>query len=122
MKQKDLDEVIRKHELWLNDESTGVCANLRRAELSSANLSYAELRGANLSYAMGNKGKIKNLQTMYYEVVYTKTDMAIGCEQHTIEEWFKFTDEEIDNMHESALEFWGKYKELLKLLTSIEGV
>ena len=52
----DLAEIIRKHEIWLVNQSAGEkadlsYADLRYADLRYANLSYANLRYADLSYA-----------------------------------------------------------------------
>ena len=44
--KEQLDDILRKHALWINNESGGERANLRGANLSEANL-----RGANLSEA-----------------------------------------------------------------------
>ena len=41
MEQSTLDEILRKHDLWINDMDGGERANLR-----SANLRYANLRSA----------------------------------------------------------------------------
>ena len=48
-----LNEILKKHKIWLNNEENGEranlrCANLRGADLSDANLSGANLRNANL--------------------------------------------------------------------------
>lgn len=48
-----LNDIVKKHEKWLNNEEGGVKANLRYADLSYANLSSANLRYANLRYAKG---------------------------------------------------------------------
>lgn len=45
-KRIDLKEVLRLHELWINDDKDG-----RRADLSGANLRYADLRDADLGRA-----------------------------------------------------------------------
>ena len=45
MTKKELREIIKSHEKWLNND------NGERADLSGANLRYADLRGANLRYA-----------------------------------------------------------------------
>ena len=47
MKQEELNEILRKHKIWLEEED-GECADLSSANLSCADLSNADLRGANL--------------------------------------------------------------------------
>jgi uncharacterized protein YjbI with pentapeptide repeats len=67
----DLDEIIRLHGLWLNNDTQGARANLsysdlrysnlrsldlsysdlRSSDLSSSNLSYSDLRSSNLRYS-----------------------------------------------------------------------
>jgi uncharacterized protein YjbI with pentapeptide repeats len=47
----ELAEVLRLHELWLDESEEGVRANLSGANLFGANLSGANLSGANLSGA-----------------------------------------------------------------------
>ena len=56
MKQSELNEILRKHKLWLDNKEGGERANLynadlRYADLSDANLRYANLRNANLRNA-----------------------------------------------------------------------
>lgn len=56
MTLQEIQEVLRKHEMWLNDEPGGERANLYGANLEWANLENADLRdadlqGVNLSYA-----------------------------------------------------------------------
>ena len=48
MTKDKLNEILRAHKLWLNDEAGGVRANLRGANLRDADLRCADLRGANL--------------------------------------------------------------------------
>ena len=48
---EELKEIIRKHELWLNNDSQGEEADLSRAYLGGANLREANLHGADLSGA-----------------------------------------------------------------------
>lgn len=48
MEQKELDEILQLHKMWLNDEEGGKCADLRGADLCGADLRGADLRGANL--------------------------------------------------------------------------
>ncbi len=54
--KEKLNEILRKHILWIKSENGGEqanlsSANLRFANLSSANLSFADLSSANLSSA-----------------------------------------------------------------------
>ena len=51
MKQTKLNEILRKHKLWLDRDESGSRANLSRADLSSADLSSANLSCADLSRA-----------------------------------------------------------------------
>ena len=46
--KEELDDILRKHKAWLNDEDGGVRANLCGANLWDANLEDANLWGANL--------------------------------------------------------------------------
>ena len=73
--------------------------SLSRADLSEANLSRANLSWANLSRAK-----------IYGEII-TK---PLGCEVHKATEWWEFSDKEISEMHEEALEFWKKNKSFIK--------
>ena len=51
MNEAKLQEILEKHQLWLNDEDGGIRADLSCANLSCADLSCANLSGANLSCA-----------------------------------------------------------------------
>ena len=125
MEQEQLKEVFRLHKLWLEDHADGVKANLRGAYLRGSDLRGADLRGAylgganlggaNLRYCIGNSKQIKTIQTETYYITYTDKVMAIGCKQHTIEEWFNFDDETIDKMNKgTSLEWWAKWKPRLQ--------
>jgi uncharacterized protein YjbI with pentapeptide repeats len=46
--QEELQEILRLHELWLDNEECGVRADLSNANLTCADLSFADLRRANL--------------------------------------------------------------------------
>jgi hypothetical protein len=49
--QKEIDAILKKHDLWLRGKADLSSANLRSANLRSANLSWANLSSANLSWA-----------------------------------------------------------------------
>ncbi|ANI14447.1 hypothetical protein A9C11_10835 [Pseudomonas citronellolis] len=100
-------------------------ANLSDANLSDANLSDAYLRGANLSDAnlrelssiwglTGNLREVKAIQADIWPVTYTATHMQIGCQFHTLAEWWAFNDEEISRMDSKALAWWTVWKPILQ--------
>ena len=89
-------------------------ANLSWANLSWANLSEANLSGANLSRANGNNHELKTVQSGKYSITFSASVMAIGCEQHTIKQWFRFTKKQIAAMDHGALEWWTTWKPILK--------
>ena len=95
--------------------------NLREVNLRKANLTYALLTGAILTgvnlegaYLMGctgNDKEIRNINGLHYPITYTKDILQIGCEKHTPQEWYGFTDDIIDEMDVNALDFWARHKE-----------
>ena len=156
MTKQELDKVLDLHKKWLAGEVGGKSAilrgaNLRGANLIGANLSYADLRGANLrgadlryadlSYAelrganlrganlrcaIGNGKEIKSLQITNFTVTYTHDQLAIGCEQHKISDWWKFSDERVLSFDDFTLEDWKRGRKLLiaiiKAYPAVESV
>ena len=51
MNQDELDAILQKHKLWLDDADGGIRADLKGANLRGADLRGAVLRGADLSDA-----------------------------------------------------------------------
>lgn len=88
-------------------------ANLRNADLRNADLRDANLRCADLRYAIGNLKQVKSLQLETWHITYTINTIAIGCQQHSIAEWRVFTDDDIKKMDSKAVEWWGKWKEII---------
>ncbi len=91
-------------------------ANLRGADLRDANLRYADLRDANLRDA--DLGGAKNapliIPTLRWLVCINGFGyMRIGCQNHKVEQWKAFTDQEISRMDSDALKFWNQYKVML---------
>ena len=85
-------------------------ADLRNANLRNANLWNADLSGADLRRCVGNGREIFVLQTDIWHVVFTTEIMAIGCQQHKISKWRKFSDEEISTMDDQATDWWKRWK------------
>ena len=105
-------------------------ANLQDADLRYADLRYADLRGADLQgayllgasikHCIGNGQDIKTLLALRWTISWTKTDLAIGCQQHSIEKWAEFSNEKINLMDEDALEFWMEYKNFIMNLVKLD--
>uniref|UniRef100_UPI00037ECABD pentapeptide repeat-containing protein n=1 Tax=Leptospira santarosai TaxID=28183 RepID=UPI00037ECABD len=91
----------------------------RGADLRGADLRGADLYGANLRDVLGNSDNIKTIQTDRWSVVYSHNAMCIGCEVHSFEKWWNFSDDEIDSMDDNALEFWRKWKSVLRNIIEI---
>src|SRR5258708_5573060 len=80
----------------------------QRADLQGAYLQGVDLRGEKLDKAP------LMIQGLKWDILITKQQIYIGCQQHKAEEWFKFTDEEIVEMHNEALVWWKAHKEFIK--------
>ena len=94
-------------------------ANLSEANLSEANLSEANLYGANLRRAdlhgtIGNMREVRSLHIDTWPVTWTSTDLQIGCQRHSIADWWTFDNSAIAAMEPRALEWWRKWKPILK--------
>jgi hypothetical protein len=99
-------------------------ANLRGANLCGADLRGADLRdanlcGANLRGATGNMSELKSIFLELWPITYTHDVMQIGCQRHAIEDWFSFSDDKITQMDSRALEWWSKYKPLIKQIIEL---
>ncbi|HHY1076072.1 TPA: pentapeptide repeat-containing protein, partial [Yersinia enterocolitica] len=84
-------------------------ADLSRADLSRANLSGADLSGANLpdrTYViMGEK---------YYLQISNGENVRAGCQNHTVEEWRKFSKRDIADMDgKTALKFYPRLLDII---------
>jgi uncharacterized protein YjbI with pentapeptide repeats len=130
MKTEELKEILEQHALWLKNEggeradlynadlynadlyNTDLYnANLYNANLYNANLRYANLSDANLYNCIGNGQQIKTIIVEKHIINYTKDVLQIGCKRYAIEKWKNFTDEEISEMDNGALEWWKKWKD-----------
>ena len=89
-------------------------ADLKGADLKGANLRWANLRGADLKGA-DLKGAdlptdVIRIDGMLWDVTILHGHMRIGCQHHHVDDWDKFTDDEISKMGSKALEFWQANK------------
>ncbi|MDQ1942553.1 pentapeptide repeat-containing protein [Cronobacter sakazakii] len=104
-------------------------ANLYGANLSDADLSCADLRGANLSCAnlrgadlYGANLRGANLPDLTYVIIGEKYFISItngeyvrvGCQNHTAEEWRKYSKHEIAEMDgRKALKFYPRLLDII---------
>ena len=91
-------------------------ADLEGANLLGANLRGADLRGADLCGAnlRGAKNSPLVINGLNWGVQINGTGMMrIGCQNHSIEDWKSFIDEQISQMASDALEFWNQHKSML---------
>ena len=84
-------------------------ANLKYANLKYANLKYANLKGANLQ-GVNLPEEVIRINGMRWDVTIFQDWMTIGCQHHHLDDWNKFTDDEISKMDVDALEFWQANK------------
>jgi hypothetical protein len=92
-------------------------ANLHRAKLQRANLQDTNLQNTNLRWVLGDGKRIKTIDDHYRIVIMLECGvMAIGCEQHSVDEWMNFSDEEIDKMDIYALYWWKTWKPRIQQL------
>ena len=102
-------------------------AYLGDAYLGGAYLGGANLRGANLGGAyLGDDIKIQEqpiqVGTPRYDVIVFDNHMKIGCEFHSLSDWWGFDDKRILQMDgKVALEFWRKWKAPLQAICAAEG-
>ena len=96
-------------------------ANLDGATMVGANLGGANLNGASLLWVIGNGKEIKTIQTDKWPIVLTKDTMAIGCEQHSIEEWMSFDDAQINEMDASALEWSRTWRPVIEQIIKVNA-
>ena len=91
-------------------------ANLRGADLGGANLRGADLVGADLVGAnlRGAKNAPLIINGLHWIVSINGFGMMqVGCQNHKIEKWKSFNDDQISGMDSRALEFWNKNKAML---------
>ena len=110
MKTHKLKEILQLHKKWLEGYKG------RKADLRDANL-----RDVRLRRVVGDGERIKTVQSKWH-IAYTEDIMAIGCQQHTLEDWFSFPDSRISRMGVDSLRWWKEYKPILKVITGINMI
>ncbi|HGB5325370.1 TPA: pentapeptide repeat-containing protein [Salmonella enterica subsp. enterica serovar Typhimurium] len=94
-------------------------ANLRGANLYDANLRDANLRGANLSGANLSGANLPDLTFVilgekYFISITNGEYVRAGCQNHTVEEWRKYSKQEIAEMDgRKALKFYPRLLDII---------
>ena len=100
-------------------------ADMRDAELCGADLCGANLCGANLRGADLCGEKLKSIPVFIYGlkwfVTVTNEFLTIGCQRHTHAEWEAFSDEQISDMDEGALNLWQMWKPSLLSVCAVQA-
>jgi uncharacterized protein YjbI with pentapeptide repeats len=85
-----------------------------------ANLNGTDIRGADLRGTNFINANIITINLPFWDAfIYTET-VRIGCQHHSHEKWMNFSDEEIQDMHPSALRWWKEHK--LLILAAIDVI
>ncbi|EGN6365083.1 pentapeptide repeat-containing protein [Salmonella enterica] len=135
MNSADLSKILEEHKVWITSmRESGSRADLRGANLCDANLWGANLRGANLRGAdlwganlcdanlwganlRGANLRGADLPDLTFVILGEKYFISItngeyvraGCQNHTVEEWRKYSKQEIAEMDGSkALKFYPR--------------
>ncbi|ECX4549824.1 pentapeptide repeat-containing protein [Salmonella enterica] len=89
-------------------------ANLRDANLRDANLCGADLRGANLCGADLPDLTFVILGEKYFISITNGEYVRAGCQNHTVEEWRKYSKQEIAEMDgRKALKFYPRLLDII---------
>ncbi|HGA8663165.1 TPA: pentapeptide repeat-containing protein [Salmonella enterica subsp. enterica serovar Javiana] len=89
-------------------------ANLRDANLRDANLRGANLSGANLSGANLPDLTFVILGEKYFISITNGEYVRAGCQNHTVEEWRKYSKQEIAEMDgRKALKFYPRLLDII---------
>ncbi|EGC2156092.1 pentapeptide repeat-containing protein [Salmonella enterica] len=130
MNSADLSKILEEHKVWITSiRESGSRADLRDANLCGADLRDADLRGANLCDAnlcgaglcgaglCGANLRDANLPDLTFVILGEKYFISItngeyvraGCQNHTVEEWRKYSKQEIAEMDgRKALKFYPR--------------
>ncbi|KAA0350806.1 pentapeptide repeat-containing protein [Salmonella enterica subsp. enterica serovar Infantis] len=135
MNSADLSKILEEHKVWITSmRESGSRANLYGANLCGANLYGANLRGANLGDAdlyganlyganlCGANLRDANLPDLTFVILGEKYFISItngeyvraGCQNHTVEEWRKYSKQEIAEMDgRKALKFYPRLLDII---------
>ncbi|ELY4225180.1 pentapeptide repeat-containing protein [Cronobacter sakazakii] len=135
MNSAELSKILDEHKVWVtsfgeNGSKANLCdanlcdadlrdANLRGADLCDADLCGADLRGANLRGANLRGANLPDLTFVimgekYFISITNGEYVRAGCQNHTAEEWRKYSKHEIAEMDgRKALKFYPRLLDII---------
>lgn len=120
MNSADLSKILEEHKVWITSmRESGSRADLRGAnlcdaDLYGANLCDANLRGANLCGADLPDLTFVILGEKYFISITNGEYVRAGCQNHTVEEWRKYSKQEITEMDgRKALKFYPRLLDII---------
>ncbi|MGB0748945.1 MAG: pentapeptide repeat-containing protein [Magnetospiraceae bacterium] len=96
-------------------------ADLIEADLTKVDLSGADLTGANLGNGMTANEPVIQIYNLPHPVTVFDSYMTIGCQTHSLSDWWAFTYNQIEAMDEGAAEEWSQYKTAIFELIRASG-
>lgn len=105
MNSADLSKILEEHKVWITSmRESGSRADLRGANLRGANLYGADL--PDLTFVI--------LGEKYFISITNGEYVRAGCQNHTVEEWRKYSKQEIAEMDgRKALKFYPRLLDII---------
>lgn len=105
MNSADLSKILEEHKVWITSmHESGSRADLRCANLRGANLCGADL--PDLTFVI--------LGEKYFISITNGEYVRAGCQNHTVEEWRKYSKQEIAEMDgRKALKFYPRLLDII---------
>jgi len=96
-------------------------SNLKRANFFGAVLTMAKLDNVSLCGCIGNGKEIRSIIVGLSPIVFTRTDMAIGCIQWPLDKWRQATQKDFAVVNRSKVwwQRWQKYRDLILKLVDL---
>ncbi|CQI47315.1 pentapeptide repeat-containing protein [Salmonella enterica] len=105
MNSADLSKILEEHKVWITSmRESGSRANLYGADLCGADLRDADL--PDLTFVI--------LGEKYFISITNGEYVRAGCQNHTVEEWRKYSKQEIAEMDgRKALKFYPRLLDII---------
>lgn len=136
MTQKELNEIHRLHQLWIDGRREGKRAHFNGEDFNGLNLTGANfyrayfvrckfagaiIEGMNLFMANLEGSDMLFMQLGNHPVYIRPTVTCIGCEEHPNADWKRWLPEDVKFMGEPEPAWWDKYKAVVIEAIKING-